>query len=225
MTAGQRGQRTEAWHAGSYLIGHPLEQQDRYHEALAIYEDAIERDPDDTLAYLLAGGALENLDRDDDARACYERALVLAEQAMRQDGGECRAHVHYADALWKLDRVDEALDAYDRAIRIAPDDPLAYVNKGWALFVLSELVAARELFEHAHQLRPDDADILNRLSNVAWDLWDYPEALRLVEQAIALDPTQPRFYSGLATTLSYLGRAQEAQEAEARYYEMLRGNG
>jgi tetratricopeptide (TPR) repeat protein len=102
MTNGpkRQGQGAETWRTQSYLIGHPLAQQDRYDEALAIYQAVIQREPEDILAHLLAARALLNLERDAEAHTYFERALALAEQALQRDAGDQRARVFFADALW-----------------------------------------------------------------------------------------------------------------------------
>lgn len=43
----------------------------------------------------------------------------------------------------------------------------------------------------------------------------------MLEKAIALDSTQPRFYLAQATTLSSMGRAEEAQQAQLKYEHLL----
>lgn len=70
-------------------------------------------------------------------------------------------------------------------------------------------------------MHPDDLDILYRENCVLWEMQRYAEALQALEQAIALDPSQPRFYLAQATTLSYMGRAEEAQQAQIKYEHLM----
>lgn len=146
--------------------------------------------------------------------------MTQPRQALDAEGWRTRSYL-VGHPLEQQRRYAEALAAYDHAIQIAPTDAEAYVNNGWALFTLSQLNDARRLLKQARRLRPDDADFLYRASCVEWDAWDYPQALRLAQQAIDLDTTQPRFYASLATTLSYLGREEEARQAEAQYQRMI----
>lgn len=55
---------------------------------------------------------------------------------------------------------------------------------------------------------------------VLWELRQYDEALQVAEQAIALDPAYVRAYSLQTTVLTYLGREDEAKQANARYLQL-----
>jgi tetratricopeptide (TPR) repeat protein len=70
-----------SWLSQSYLVGHPAEQVDRYADVLVLYTRVIELAPNNILAHLLQGKALDNLTREDEAKTAYIRALELAKQA------------------------------------------------------------------------------------------------------------------------------------------------
>lgn len=239
----------EPWLHQSYLIGHPLEQRARPLEALEIYHQVLERDTRNILAHLLRGRALLNLiweekyqatergeplsseqeqlhlKREEEAHAAFRQALQLADQALQRTAEDVQAWIYKGDALWMLDEQEQegkaVIATYDRAIHLAPENPEAYVNKGWVLFTLSHLDEALAIYEQALHLRPNDPDILCRKNNVLWELRRYEEALETLEQAIALDPTQPRFYRDKATLLSSLHRGEEAHLAQAYYQHLV----
>ena len=238
MTDQRAAQMSEVplWRPQSFLLQHPLAQAGHYAEALNVYDNLIARDPVDILVYLLRGRALGKLQRPEEAQASYLHALYLAEQRISEHPNDGRSYVYRADALAILKRREEALLAYDQAIQMAPGDYEAYLNKGWEQLVLGHNHEALTLFQRAHDLRPDDADILWRMNVAYWHTGQFEKSLEALEQAIALDPTQARFYGDLATTLDALGRdeevaaaearekalaAQELQEAEARYRQMI----
>ena len=66
--------------------GRTLRLLERYDDALACYEKALQIDPTFTWAYKSKGIILERLGRFDDALRCYEMGTVLLEAAHRQDG-------------------------------------------------------------------------------------------------------------------------------------------
>ena len=57
-----------------YVSSHQLEQ------AAGILEKLMEASPDYTAGYHQAGRVYEQLDRDDEARRCYEQGIVVAER-------------------------------------------------------------------------------------------------------------------------------------------------
>jgi tetratricopeptide (TPR) repeat protein len=210
-----------SWLSQSYLVGHPAEQVERYADALFLYTRVIELAPNNILAHLLRGRALDNLNREDEAKIAYLRALELARQARQKGPEDVHALVYQADALWKLGSEDEALQMYDRAIRQAPDYAEAYINKGWALFILERYDEALQNYEQALRLQPENAGTLCRKGGVFWDLWQYDEALQAANQAITLDPALIQAYSLKVITLSYMGREEEAKQTDAHYQRLV----
>ena len=72
------------------------------------------------------GLSLEQLDRDEEAAACYDTVLK-AEPAHRD------ALIHKGVALTKLDRYDDAVECYDRVLGVYPDDVQAHLYKEYSL--------------------------------------------------------------------------------------------
>lgn len=206
------------WTPQSYLHGHPLERPGHFADALKVYNSLIEQTPTNSLLYILRGRTLRNLDRDPEAQDSFLRALQLADQASQEQPNNVRLLIYRADALWMLKRREDALLAYDQAIQLAPENYEGYLNKGWAKLILAHrhLEEALLLLQRAHALRPEDADIVWRINVVYWESWRYDKSLAALEEAIALDPSQARFYMDMSTTLSYLGRNEEAIELQAR---------
>src|SRR2546427_10957686 len=64
--------------------------------------------------------------------------------------------------------------------------------------------------------KPDDPALLFRRGSLLVDLERWAEALEYFRRVEALDPKHPRLYVALAYTLTKLGRAEEAAEAEAK---------
>jgi tetratricopeptide (TPR) repeat protein len=215
MADNQTGE-SSLWEPKSYLDGHPLDQPGHYEEALNVYNGLIARDSRNIIAYILQGRTLRNLKRIEEAQTSLLHAIQLAEQALGENPKNVRASIYRADALSLLRQREEALVAYDQAIQLAPDDYEAYLNKGWTQMVLGHYHEALTLFQRAHDLRPDDADILWRMNIAYWHMKQYNKSVEMLEQAIAIDPTQSRFYGDLATALDSLGRHEEATNIEAQ---------
>jgi tetratricopeptide (TPR) repeat protein len=98
----------------------------RYLEALTVYEQAIDIDPYNALAYSNKGYALFALKR-------YEEALRAYEEAVQLDPENVMIYNGKGKALHKLHFYEEALVAHNEAIRIDPDLAEAYREKATVL--------------------------------------------------------------------------------------------
>ena len=98
-------------------------------EALAIYEQTIDIDPQNALAYSNKGDALYALKR-------YEEALRAYEEAIHLDTENAMAHNGKGKTLYKLHYYEEALFAHDEAIRIDSYLADAYRDKAVVLEAL-----------------------------------------------------------------------------------------
>lgn len=81
-----------------YAIALEYVSSDRLEEAAGILERLMETSPDYTAGYHQAGRVYEKLDRDDEARRCYERGIVVAErQGDGKDLDEMREALAFLD--------------------------------------------------------------------------------------------------------------------------------
>ena len=81
-----------------YAIALEYVSSDRLEEAAGILERLMEASPDYSAGYHQAGRVYERLDRDDDARRCYERGIVVAErQGDTKDLEEMREAIAFLD--------------------------------------------------------------------------------------------------------------------------------
>ena len=111
-------------------FGNVLKHLERFDEALASYDEALNSAP--TIEADNGGGVtLHELNRFADALDSYRRALTL-----RPDYAE--AHINRGVTLQVLKRFDEALDSYARALRVRPDYAEAYLNHGNTLRELND---------------------------------------------------------------------------------------
>ena len=102
-------------------------------------------------------------------------------------------HLHFAEFLdGQLGRSEEALAELDLARRVDPMTPRIHYYKGLIHLLRGEsAVAVQEaeaLFLQALQVAPDFHPALLRLSQIHWRRGQFAEAIRLAEQAVAIDP-------------------------------------
>lgn len=81
-----------------YAIALEYVSSDRLEEAAVILERLMEASPDYSAGYHQAGRVYERLDRDDEARRCYERGIVVADrQGDTKDLEEMREALAFLD--------------------------------------------------------------------------------------------------------------------------------
>ena len=94
-------------------MGRTLLQLARAYEAVAVYAQALQLDPDDVATALELGKVLSDLSH-------YSEALLVYERILRQAPHTAEAHVGKGYILWMLKRYKEALVAYDCAVQFDP---------------------------------------------------------------------------------------------------------
>ena len=101
--------------------GQRLQQEGRYEDALAAYEQAQSLAPQDATLYAIKADVLVELQREQEALVAYARAL--------------RLYPHFASVynnlgvlLAEMQYYKEAILAFERAIQLAPDEVLIYRN-------------------------------------------------------------------------------------------------
>jgi len=165
--------------------GQGLSMEQRYADASAEFERAIELDPTLFDAHYYYG------------RSCFkggdlEKSLHLFQQAQRVRPDDYQALYLEALVLTQLGRQDEAREAYQRALEFTnkyldlhPDDARSYVLGAGALARLGETDRAKEWAERAISLARDDDAILYNAGCALAVVGDEEGALDALEHAIS----------------------------------------
>ena len=189
----------------------------RFDAALALYDRALELDPNSARAYVNRGLTRMALERFAEGLADFDRALQLqANLAGAYAGrGVCKA---------ALGRRLEALEDFDRALELDPQDSHSLGAKGESLASLGRDAEAVEAFDRAVALDPNNTGWLRRRAYSRLSLGRNAGALEDCERAVALDPTQPNAYAIRGQAKARLQRYREAIEDFDRALQLgLRG--
>lgn len=119
----------------------------KYGEALTLYDQILQIEPENRAALNNKGNALTNLERYDEALLAFDRAIAIDPQSSIAYG--CKGYTLNCQG-----RYSEALTWCDRAIRLEPEDITAYVNKADALKQLGRYEEALDMFRNASALDP-----------------------------------------------------------------------
>ena len=187
--------------------------------ALRCYQDALQAQPSDAIAFEQAtlavevGQMLHEADRHGEAAAAFRSALrnrLLPDRPI--------AHGQLAEALIGLGDTRKALAEYARGLELAPTSEylLAGLSSQQSLSGRDEEAAATA--RHALRANPSAHTAQYNLATFTARLGRPAEAERSYRRALAMQPTESTYYQGLGTHLHGLGRAGEA----VRWYESAR---
>ena len=211
-----------------------------YQQALDACEQALERDPQNALAYYYTSVALVELGEYQQALdACersiwldssyslayvskanalielgkYQQAYNVCEQVIWLDSSCTLAYVSKANALIELGKYQQALDVCEQAIPLQPFYSLAYVSKARALIELKRYQQALDACERAIRLNSSYSLTYVSKANALIGLKRYQQALDTCEQAIQRDPQNVLAHNKASMALIELGRYQQALDA------------
>jgi Flp pilus assembly protein TadD len=184
-----------------------------YSSEVTIWQDAVEKRPDNSRAHYSLGLALGRMGR-------LPEAIEQWELALRINPDYAEAHNNLGFALYRAGRIPEAIRHCERALQINPDLAEAHNNLGIALVQLGRIPEAIGHYEQALRLKPDYAKAHNNLGAALYRGGRIPEAIGHYEQALRINPDladEAHYNLGLA--LEKLGRTQEAIQ---HYQQALR---
>ena len=124
---------------------------DRYDEAAAHFEKALQIDPNFYDGLVVMGVTRAHQGR-------LPEAIEYFQAAIRLQPATPKAHVQLAHALWTQKRDQEALEEVERASQLAPKDADILADFGLALELVGRIPEAIEQFHEALRLNPNNAE-------------------------------------------------------------------
>jgi protein O-mannosyl-transferase len=176
-------------------FGNALQQQGRFDEALAQFQEVLRANPNNVEARLNVGTGLSKKGRMDEAIAQFQKALEI-----RPNFAE--AHYSIGTVLFQIGRVDEAIVSFQKALEISPDYPDALCNLGAAFLQKGRLDDAVELYQKAVALQPDSAEAHNNLGYALLQKGHAREAIGHYETSLKILPDNPDTPNTLAWVLA-----------------------
>jgi len=190
--------------------------QERYMEAIELYNEAIALDPYSSGTWNRLGKAKMSVGRYPDAVAAFQRALEL-------DPYYSAAWRNKGDALFAQEEYNAAIEAFDRALAINANDLYALLQKGVCLQMMGKpdqamagyteviRLAEREMRRNPNEAKygatlwTNKGDALTRLGR-------YHEAAEAYQEAIAINPKYERAVKGIEYVNETLFRAKGSPE-------------
>ncbi len=187
----------------------------KYEDALASIDQALQIDPRFSEAWVIKGILLNKLGRYQDAVTACERAIELD----RFDDG---AWSEKGFAFCQMKSYEEAILAYDKAIKLDPEDAGTWNSKGNVLYKLGKYDEAILAYDEAIKLDPEYASAWNNKGTALYYLGRYDEAILAYDKAIRIEPEDAGTWNSKGYALKRLGRTNEANAAFAKALELGR---
>ena len=208
-------------------LGNLLIVRQEFAAAKETLQRAVEVAPENAEAHNLLGLARLRAGDASSAVPYFERALAL-------DPTLANAIYNLALGLRDLGRIEQSRGTMDRFAvlneKLEADEitenrstEIAIVNgRGLYYYRHGDSERAREIFEQALELSPEDGLVHFNLGLTHAALGNHAQAVVAFERAIEINPTRPNAYAALAVEYRALGREEDAARMLARYRELRR---
>lgn len=180
-----------------------LAREGEYVDAIALYDQGLERYENSAEAWLNRGFAMAQLRR-------FEEQLTSCDRAVEINPDFVEALNCKALALDELGNNEEALELFKKAVELERDFYQAWNNQGEVLMELKRHQEALEAFDTAKLYEPDYLFAWNNRGNALFQLERYPEAIAAYDEAIELDPSYPYAWNGRGNARRKLERYEKA---------------
>lgn len=195
------------------LRGEEHRLAERYDEALADFNRAIDLDPHNAWAIASRGQAYQATERYDDALADLNRAIELRPEYTW-------AIVSRAETYLDMENDDDALADFNRAVDLDPQNTWAIVSRAQAYQSMKRNDEALADFNRAVDLDPRDAWAIASRGRAYREMGRYDEALADLNRAVDLDPDYPWSITNRAQTYQKMRRYDDALADYARLVEL-----
>ena len=222
-------------------------QNGRFQEALAGYQHALSKAPNDAEANSLAGLALTHLGRLNEAGPYLEKAVAaepeeigfrlnliewldasgFADRAvdeigvvLEKDEKNIRAFEKLGDVCIRQNKPGAASDAYNEAVQLAPGHYGLLMKLARAHSGFRNFEGARAALEQAGHVGPQDEYFLEFLSFVLASLGDVAALNALAAEWTTQSPESPRAWRTAAQAAYEHGRHRDALAAYEKVFEL-----
>jgi tetratricopeptide (TPR) repeat protein len=184
-------------------LGTALLLQQRHHEAVQVFDKAVQLKPDDADLWKNLGLALVEAGRPSEAILTFRQALEL--NPRHWDAAHRAALL-----LYQAERYDETLACLNACHELQPQHFSTVYMRADALQKLKRFDEALADHLRAHALDPGSADVCYSIGNVLRLLHRHQEAIDWYDRSIALRPDFTAAFGNKAVTLAEAGRFEQA---------------
>jgi tetratricopeptide (TPR) repeat protein len=167
--------------------GNEAKNRGNYDQAIADYDAAIQKDPNNAVAWHWRGYLYEE-------KKDWDRAIVDLNQAIRLDPNYAKAYLNRGTAYYYKKDNDRAIADYTQAIRLDPNYAMAYYGRGFAYWEKGDNDRAIADYTQVIRLDPNYVFAYNNRGFAYGEKGDNDRAIADYTQAIRLDPNYALAY-------------------------------
>lgn len=234
-----------------FFKGRDLFEKLRGQESLEHFKQAIEKDPEFSIAYFYyaqaqptAKGFFEQIDKalmHIDKASDAESNLILGLQAAVNGNPlgqreyyqkvvslypkDERAHFFLAGNYFGQQEYEKAISEYNEAAKINPEFSPTYNQLGYANRFLEKFDDAEIAFKKYIELIKDDPNPYDSYAELLMKIGRYEESIEQYKAALALNPNFVASHVGISTNLNYLGKHAQARVQCQKLFDMARDDG
>ncbi|XP_058831025.1 protein O-mannosyl-transferase Tmtc3-like [Topomyia yanbarensis] len=210
-------------------VGHALESEGKFEEALQFFHKAVSVQEDDVGAHINVGRTYNHLKMFKEAEQAYLKAKSLLPKAKPGESYQARIAPNHLNVFLNLanlisknaTRLEEADLLYRQAISMRSDYTQAYINRGDILIKLNRTKEAQEVYERALLYDSTNPDIYYNLGVVFLEQGKASQALAYLDKALEFDPEHEQALLNSAILLQELGRPELRKIARERLLKLL----
>ena len=192
-----------------------IDEQDRYHEAIGIMRDAVERLPDDTTSILFYTSMIHSKNEK------YELARDGYRRLLKSNPDEISFRFNLAAAQERLGNYDDAEKEFRWIIKEDPKNALALNYLGYMFADRGvNLEEAKRLIEGALEIEPDNGAFLDSYAWVFYKMGRYEEALTQMKKAVLTEMDDPVVYDHQGDIYFALNQEELARQSWEKALEL-----
>jgi predicted CXXCH cytochrome family protein len=173
--------------------------------AIAAFDEAVNREPDSPVAALNLGDALTQAGQ-------TPRAIAVLNRAIQAAPGDALLWYQLGIAHNAAGREAEAIAAWRKCVTLDPDMAEAHNLLGAALAGSGDLESAEKSLQRALAIYPDLAEAQGNLGHLYAMRGDFRQAAFYLDRSIKLKPNDAEARTNYAVALTAMGRLDDAQQ-------------
>jgi tetratricopeptide (TPR) repeat protein len=173
--------------------GNALLKEERYDEAIAMFEAFIEQNPQAYQVRINIADAYKEKGDIEKAEEIYNEILVKAkdDQALGESMA-AKALAGIGDCYLRRDNMEEAQAYFQKSLDTLPEDETLAYNVAEIFFAEQNIEQAEKYFLIASQIKPDWPDPWLKLGYVYLNKGDMEKAVEMFEKFLKLEPETER---------------------------------